>query len=69
VVKDVLGKTAGDIIRDRIAVEAKRLLTNAEMDVKEIAYDLNFEDPSYFTRFFRKNVGTTPEQFRKTMTR
>lgn len=69
VVKDVLGKTAGDIIRDRIVVEAKRLLTNGEMDVKEIAYDLNFEDPSYFTRFFRNNVGTTPEQFRKTMTR
>jgi AraC-like DNA-binding protein len=69
VVKDVLGKTAGDIIRQRIVVEAKRLLTNAQMDVKEIAYDLNFEDPSYFTRFFRKNVGTTPELFRKTMSR
>lgn len=64
--QDLLGKTAGEVIRDRVLLEAKRLLTNAEMTVTEIAYDLNFQDNSYFNRFFRKNVGMTPEEFRKT---
>ena len=63
--QDLLGKTAGDLIRDRVLLEAKRLLTNADMTVAEIAYDLNFQDNSYFTRFFRKYTGATPEEFRK----
>ncbi|MDQ3843672.1 MAG: helix-turn-helix domain-containing protein, partial [Bacteroidota bacterium] len=64
--QDLLGKTAGDLIRNRILLEAKRLLTNADMTVTEIAYDLNFQDNSYFNRFFKKNVGVTPDDFRKT---
>lgn len=63
--QDLLGKTAGDLIRDRVLLEAKRLLTNADMTVTEIAYDLNFQDNSYFNRFFKKNVGVTPDEFRK----
>jgi AraC-like DNA-binding protein len=63
--QDLMGKTAGDLIRDRVLLEAKRLLTNADMTVTEIAYDLNFEDKSYFNRFFKKNVGLTPDGFRK----
>lgn len=64
--QDLVGKTAGDLIRDRVLLEAKRLLTNADMTVTEIAYELNFQDNSYFNRFFKKNVGVTPEDFRKT---
>ncbi|HEX2629019.1 MAG TPA: helix-turn-helix transcriptional regulator [Chitinophagaceae bacterium] len=63
--KDLLGKTAGDLIRDRVLLEAKRLLTNAGTTVAEIAYELNFQDNSYFNRFFRKNTGLTPDGFRK----
>jgi AraC family transcriptional activator of pobA len=62
---ELLGKTAGDLIRDRILLEAKRLLTNAGMTITEIAYDLDFQDNSYFNRFFKKNVGMTPDEFRK----
>jgi AraC family transcriptional activator of pobA len=62
---ELLGKTAGDLIRDRILLEAKRLLTNADMTVTGIAYDLDFQDNSYFNRFFKKNVGMTPDEFRK----
>lgn len=62
---ELLGKTAGDLIRDRILLEAKRLLTNADMTITEIAYDLNFQDNSYFNRFFKRNVGMTPDEFRK----
>ncbi|RYY28056.1 MAG: helix-turn-helix domain-containing protein [Chitinophagaceae bacterium] len=62
--QDLLGKTAGDLIRDRILLEAKRMLTSADMTVTEIAYNLNFKDNSYFNRFFKKEVGTTPDDFR-----
>lgn len=66
--QDLLGKTAGDVIRDRVLLEAKRLLTNADMTVTEIAYELNFQDNSYFNRFFKKEVGITPEAFRQQIT-
>jgi AraC-like DNA-binding protein len=63
--QDLMGKTAGEMIRDRVLLEAKRLLTNARMTVTEIAYDLNFQDNSYFNRFFKKYTGITPDEFRK----
>jgi AraC-like DNA-binding protein len=63
--QDLLGKSAGELIRDRVLLEAKRLLTNAKMTVTEIAYELNFSDNSYFNRFFKKNSGMTPDEFRK----
>ncbi|MFT3823069.1 MAG: helix-turn-helix transcriptional regulator [Chitinophagaceae bacterium] len=63
--QDLLGKTAGEIIRDRIILEAKRLLANADMTIAEIAWNLQFKDNSYFNRFFKKDAGITPEEFRK----
>lgn len=63
--RDLLGRSAGEVIRDRVLLEAKRLLTNAGMTSTEIAYELNFQDNSYFNRFFKKYEGVTPEGFRK----
>jgi AraC family transcriptional activator of pobA len=63
---DVLGISAGEVIRNRIALEAKRLLINNDLTVLEIANQLNFADNSYFTKFFKKQVGQTPEEFRRT---
>lgn len=63
--QDLLGKTAGEMIRDRILLEAKRLLTNAGLTITEIAYELNFEDNSYFNRFFKRYTGQTPDAFRR----
>lgn len=63
--QDLLGKTAGEVIRDRVLLEAKRLLVNKELTITEIAWHLNFQDNSYFNRFFKKNTGLTPEAFRK----
>ncbi|MFV0173465.1 AraC family transcriptional regulator [Empedobacter falsenii] len=63
--KDVLGNSAGELIRSRVVLEAKRLLVNKEISVTEIAYLLNFQDASYFVKFFKKYTGFTPEQFRK----
>lgn len=64
-VSDLLGKPAGEVIRDRILLEAKRLLINADLSIAEIAYQLSFTDNSHFTKFFRKYTGVTPEEFRK----
>ncbi|NEU09082.1 helix-turn-helix domain-containing protein [Flavihumibacter sp. R14] len=62
---DLLGVPAGELIRSRVLLEAKRLLVNLDMTVSQIADDLNFADNSYFSRFFKKQVGMTPEMFRK----
>lgn len=62
---DVLGIPAGEVIRNRVILEAKRLLINNYMTVLEIANHLNFADNSYFTKFFKKLEGVTPEEFRK----
>lgn len=64
VCKAATGSSAGDFIRDRVLLEAKRLLHNADHSVKEIGYYLGFEDPSYFNRFFKTNTGTTAVGFR-----
>ena len=63
--QDLLGRSAGEVIRDRVQLEAKRLLTNAGMTATEIAYELNFQDNSYFNRFFKKYEGMTPDEFRR----
>jgi AraC family transcriptional activator of pobA len=65
VCKDVLGLPAGEVIRNRTLLEAKRLLTNPRLNISEIAFNLNFSDNSYFTKFFKKIEGITPEEFRK----
>jgi AraC-like DNA-binding protein len=61
----VLGKTAGEVIRDRKLLEAKRMLVNLDLNVSEIAYQLNFSDSSHFSKFFKKHTGRSPEEFRK----
>jgi AraC family transcriptional activator of pobA len=63
--KKVTGVTAGHLLRQRLLVEAKRQLIFTGQSVSEIAYSLNFSDPSYFSRFFRKYTGQTPQQFRQ----
>jgi AraC family transcriptional activator of pobA len=62
---DMLGISAGEVIRNRIILEAKRLLVNLDLNITEIAGKLNFADNSYFTKFFKKYTGITPEEFRK----
>ncbi len=63
-VKRTVGKPAGRIIRERLLLEAKRLLCYSDMSASEIAYHLSFEDPSYFSRFFKKYTGKRPMEFR-----
>ena len=64
-VKHSLGQPAGQIIRERLLLEAKRLLRYSDLPVAEIATRLNFEDPSYFSRFFKDKTGFSPTEFRE----
>lgn len=64
-VKRVSGVTAGHLIRQRVLTEAKRALVFTSQPIHEVAYDLGFADPSHFARFFRKQTGMTPQQFRE----
>lgn len=58
-------KTPSEFIKNRILLEAKRMLIYTDFTVKEIAFDLGFNDPAYFTRFFTKAISKSPLQFKK----
>ncbi|CAM3081042.1 AraC family transcriptional regulator [Chryseobacterium flavum] len=58
-------ETPNDIIKNRIILESKRLLAHTTMNVKEVAYSLNYDDDAYFVRFFTKHTGISPTNFRK----
>ncbi|WOD44770.1 AraC family transcriptional regulator [Hwangdonia lutea] len=58
-------QTPSDFIKQRIILEAKRLLIYSTLPVKQIAYQLGFNDPAYFTRFFKKATTKSPLQFKK----
>jgi len=62
--KRTTGITAGELIRNRVIDETKKLLYSSKMSGKEIAYELGFDDPAYFSRFFKKYTGTTLKEFR-----
>lgn len=62
-----LGKSALEIIHERIMLEIKRMLLRTDYDISEIAYKLGFNELSYFSRFFKQNSGMTPLEFRMHM--
>lgn len=57
------GKTAQNVIYGLIASEAKRLLTYQTISVKEVAYKLGFNDPFYFSHFFKKHTRQSPKAY------
>ena len=63
-VRDVTGMTAGEILRRQLLLEARRLLAYSNGTVAAVADELNFADASYFGRFFKRETGQTPLQFR-----
>jgi len=65
VCRSTCGRGAHQILEDRILFEARRLLTETRMPIKDVAEILGFNSAGYFTRAFQKNEGLTPSAFRK----
>ncbi|MFK7756682.1 MAG: helix-turn-helix domain-containing protein [Flavobacteriales bacterium] len=58
-------KTPLQYIRERIMLEARRLLTYTDLSIKEVAYEIGYEDIPTFSRFFKKNEGISPSDFKE----
>ena len=63
-VKAETGFTAGDWLDRLVLLEAKVLLKSSNMNIQQIAEELNFPSQSFFGKYFKHNVGLTPKQFR-----
>jgi len=67
IIKTHFNKTLTNLITERIIVEAKRELYLTNKSVKEVAYELGYDDEYYFSRFFKKNVNISPQTYRETV--
>lgn len=65
--KKHFNKTLSSLIAERIVIEAKRELYLTNKTVKEIAYELGYDDEYYFSRFFKKNAEVSPQLYRETV--
>ncbi|MFC2950453.1 helix-turn-helix domain-containing protein [Marinicaulis aureus] len=59
-----VGKSPAALIHARVLLEAQRMLRYAEAPAAQIAFELGFQDPAYFSRFFKRLAGVTPRQYR-----
>lgn len=64
VVKKETGRTVAKWITDRTVMEAQCLIKNTSYSISEISYMLTFQDPTNFTKYFKKNTGFSPKQYR-----
>jgi len=67
IAKTHFNKTLTNLITERIIIEAKRELYLTNKSVKEVAYELGYDDEYYFSRFFKKNVNISPQAYRETV--
>lgn len=68
ITKEVLGQRAKKIIEERLSLEAKRLIRYSKLNIQEIGYQLGFDDPAYFARFFKQHNDCSPLNFRHSAT-
>lgn len=67
ITKSHFNKTLSELINERIIIEAKRELYLTDKTVKEIAYELGYDDEYYFSRFFKVNAEVSPQLYRETV--
>lgn len=68
-VMECTGRSASAFVNDRIILEAKRLLRYSSLMIKEIVFYLGYDDPSYFVKFFKRQTGYLPSDFRVNRTK
>ena len=64
ILRNLIDQTARDFIIDRVLLEAKRILSFSDLNIKTIAIKLGYDNPFYFSRLFKKRLGLSPEEFR-----
>lgn len=64
-VKKVYNKSPKDFINEVILLHAQTILKNADSSIKEVYFDLNFDDYSHFVKFFKKMTGLSPAEYKK----
>ena len=67
VIKKVSGKTAGQWIDEYVILEAKTLLKYSAMSIQEVAYYMNFPNPSFFGKYFKHHTGLSPSEYKAQM--
>ncbi|MFT3738387.1 MAG: helix-turn-helix transcriptional regulator [Breznakibacter sp.] len=67
VIKSAMGISAKDYIQNRLVLEAKRMVVFTDKSSKEIGFDLGFDDPSHFSKFFKANTGLSLTQFKESV--
>lgn len=65
ILKEVSGKTTGELIDAAIITEACILLSNPDLTISQISNELNFSDQSFFGKFFKKHITLSPSEYRK----
>lgn len=63
--KDVTGKTTGEVISERFLIEAKKLLLHSPMSIAQISFALGFSEPTRFNAFFKRHTNIAPSHFRR----
>lgn len=63
--RSISGKSAFELMQERLLLEARRRLVYVNVPVALLAYELGFQDPAYFCRFFKKQTGLRPTEYRK----
>lgn len=64
VIRNVTNQSVSEIIRNRITLEAKRLLTSTDLNINQVSDSLGFDDVAYFARYFKRETAHSPTEFR-----
>ncbi len=67
ITKTVVGKSPSQLIAERVVLEARRLLKFTTLQISEITFRLGFEDTSYFIKYFKRHVGSSPRHYRMSL--
>lgn len=59
-----MAQSALELLHERRLLEARRLLAYSQLPIAQIAHQLGYEDPAYFSRFFQRRVGVSPSWYR-----
>ncbi len=65
--RQYLGDTPANVIRELKILEAKRMLANQNVNIQEVVYRIGFDQPTYFTKYFKKATGMTPKEFQTSL--